>query len=146
MNVAAVTRTINQCTDKWLNDKLNWLSVSPPFKTCPCRTERHLQRRGIKLGCTACWCSTLAALTHTPSPDAHAEQQQLNVLEALQLSKGRGLKKKEKPRTIPFPLPFAVTIFAGALGCFSSLRWRGSPEEWIHCNACQFPLSAGASL
>lgn len=146
MNVAAVTRTINQCTDKWLNDKLNWLSAPPPFKTCACRTERHLQRCRIKLGCTACWRSTLVP----PAPDPHPQPGRTHWATAAKCPgsppvvqrKGGG----EKPRTIPFPLPFAVTIFAGALGCFSSLRWRGSPEEWIHCNACQFPLSAGASL
>lgn len=110
-----------------------------------CREERHLQRRGTKLGRAVLRCSTLPPPC-PPSLDAHAEQHQLNVLGGPQLSK----KKKPHPSHSlrSHDLCWGARLFF--MPQMSVHLWLEQkerfPEEWIHSNACQFPLSAAAFI
>lgn len=67
MNVAAVTRATNQCTEKWrLNDKLNRLSRLALLQFLPMLWRASFAQE-LKLGRAVLWCSTLPPpLPHPP--------------------------------------------------------------------------------
>lgn len=87
---------------------------------------------------------------HPPSLDAHAEQHQLTVLGGPQLSKKKKKKKKPHPTLSlrSHDLSWGARLsFVPQMSVHLWLEQKERfPEEWIHSNACQFPLSAGAFI